>query len=677
MTSGEVRPLVSQCSRVGPVFCKKDMCAFVKVSKEDKKRAVVNMTSMTLVDYADRSECPEGPLGSDPSLFVPIFCTECYGTNEADYTEAMATIVSSQRDKFLVGVCSVYGVSQGEVYPESRKDFIVGNDMSYSGACQPQPGKAVFLHKVKKDIGRVKCYWHVHSRSVDKTYLYCCVACDDTEYTNGVMKPEMSIAFSLGTVGDNKSGPITEECSLVSVPMRPGCFCTMVTGPNLAQTMTRMGFSTLKDSALDAGIDAKDSASVVYAPTETASDVLDGSSQCQSITETVISLRKAVLHQAEEMRVLKDVLQAIKVQNNVLTQRLTCPDDPDTLFTMQGANDFTQRTGVKTKLCAGIKPTDQDTNRGVTYSTGDTLSPKHKQMEDTMAVTQTQIENLIKLLQQQPPLPQEQHQQQPVVPHHQQYQQSLAQLQALQGFMHLVPTLQNYTQPQAQHLWNPQQQQQHTGQGFYRGESMYKPSGSSNPGDKSFQYGTLTEEQRRKIAMEYNKEESERQAVSQKEQEKMIDSIKSSIRDVIVEQQRSAVSQEAAASNQSSMDTLQSLARDTPYKRARKQAKDDHDPGDVSKLMNELRELTKQISKRGNSGSSEESCDLVTMDTEDMGAATPSSSNIQPPQPPAHQSTTAVMNKQQAGYSLASCGSGSLNSSTSVADFISAVVTKL
>lgn len=669
MSPSEIRPLVSQGSRIGPVFCQKDMCAFVKVSTQDNKRAVVNITSMTLVDYADRGEYPEGPLHSDPSLFVPIFCAECYGTNDADYTEAMATIVSSQSDKFLVGVCSVYGVSQGENYPESRKDFIVSNDMAYSGACQPQPGKAVFLHKVKKDIGRVKCYWHVHSRSVDKTYLYCCVACDDTEYTNCVLNPEMSIAFSLGTVGDNKSGPITEECSLVSVPMRPGCFCTMVTGQYLTQTMTRMGFSTLKDSALDAGIDSKDTAPVVCGSTVTASDALDESSQGQTMTETVISLRKAVLHQAAEVRALKDLLEAIKVQYTVLTQSLTCPDDPDTLFTMQGANDFTQRTGVKTKLCAGIKPTDEDTNRGVTYPTGDTLAPDHKQMEDTMAVTQTQIDNLIKILQQQqqPNLPQ------PALPQNQPYQQSQAQLQALQSFMHLVPALQNFTQPQAQQ----QQQQQQTGQGFYRGETMYNPSGSPNLGGKSVQYGTMTEEQRRKIAMEYNKEESERQAISQKEQEKMIESIKSSIRDVLVEQQRSSVSQEAT-SNQSSMDTLQSLARDTPYKRARKQAKDDdHDPGDVSKLMNELRELTKQISKRGNIGSSEESCDMVTMDTEEMTTATTSSVNSQQSQPPAHQATMAVINKQQAGYSVPSGGRGGLNNSTSVADFISAVVTKI
>lgn len=655
MSSSGVTPLVSQGSGVGPVFCTKDQWAFVKVSNEDKKRAVVNMTSMTLVNYVDKCEYPEGDLRSDQSLFVPIFCKECYGTKEDNYTEALASIVSCGSDKFLVGMCSVFGVAQGEVYPESRKDFIVGNDMSYSGACHPQPGKAVFLHKVKKNIGRVKCYWHVHSRSVGKTFLYCCVACIDNEYTNGVVKPEMSMGFSLGTVGDNKSGPITEECSLVSVPMRPGCFCTLVTGKDLAQTMTMMGFSTLKDSVLDAGISLKESAGV-----ENSSDASDESSEGQSITETVKSLRKAMLDQATEVQVLKDVLEAIKVQNSVLTQRLKCPDDPDTLFAVQGAKDFTRRTGVKTKLCAGIKPTDKDTNTGVTGPTGGTPAPKSKQMRDTMAVTQTQIDDLIKLLQQQQqqpqPLPQ---QQQPPLPQQQQYQ-SQAQLQALQSFMQLVPTLQHFTQPQTQHLWNPQQQQ--TGRGLFGGQAFYNPSGASNPGEKSFQNGNLTEEQRRKIAIEYNKEESERQAASQKEQEKMLDSIKASVRDVILEQQRSSLSQESS-SNQSNMDTLQSLARDTPYKRVRKQAKDDQNHGD---LMNELRELTKQI-KRGSSGSSEESGEVVTMDTEHAGEVTPS----------AEQSNTSVTNKQQAGYSVPSGGGSSLKTSTPIADFISAVVTKM
>lgn len=35
---------------------------------------------------------------------------------------------------------------------------------------------------------------------------------------------------------------------------RPGGSCNLVTGKDLVRTMTRMGFSTLKDSVLDAGI---------------------------------------------------------------------------------------------------------------------------------------------------------------------------------------------------------------------------------------------------------------------------------------------------------------------------------------------------------------------------------------------------------------------------------------
>ena len=411
MTSSSVTPLVSCSSRVGPVFCTNDQqCAFVKVSKEDAKRAVVNTTSMTLVDYADRCNYPEGPLRSDQSLFVPTFCKECYGTRDDDYAEALANIVSCGSTMFLVGLCCVYGLEGQEVYPESRKDFILGNDMSFSGACHPQPGKAVFLHKVKRNIGRVKCYWHVHSRSAEKTFVYCCVACDSSEYTKNVLESEMNMGFSLGTVGDNKRGPITEECSLVTVPMRPGCYCTPGTGKDIAQLMTRMGFSTLKDSVLDAGLDVDEiSAGVVDTQTETNSD---GSKESADVlTETVKSLATAVLDQAAVVRALKDVIEAMKVQTSVLTQRVKFPNDPDTLFTVQGAEDFTRRTGVKTKLCAGIRPTDEDTNTRATNPPGETLAPNSEHTEETMAVAQTQIDTLIKLLQQ--PQQQQPQQQQP------------------------------------------------------------------------------------------------------------------------------------------------------------------------------------------------------------------------------------------------------------------------
>ena len=652
MSSGDVTPMVRQGSRLGPVFSTKDQCAFVKVSNDDKKRAVVNMTSMTLVDYVDRREYPEGPLCSDQSLFVPIFCKECYGTNEDDYTEALASIVLDESDKYLVGVCGVFGVSPDEVYPESRKEFIVDNDISYCGACHPQPGKAVFLHKVKKDIGHVKCYWHVHSRSVDKTFLYCCVACANDDYTNGVTKPDMSIGFSLGTVGDNKIGPMTEECSLVPVPMRPGCFCTLVTSEDVTRTMTRMGFSTIKDSVLDAGVDVLAGDGIAAAQMGTISDASDDSSESPKIMETVKSLRVAILDQAAELQVLKDVIEAFKVHNSVLTQRLTCPDEPDTLFTFKGAKDFTRRTGVTTKLCAGVTHIDEDTNGELLYPIANTSSFELKQMEDTMAVTPTQIDNLIKLLQQQqqvlsPPsvLPQ---------------QQSQAQLQALQSFMPSIPMLPQFTQ--SQHPWN---NQLYSGEGTRGGQVTYNPNSVVNNSDTLFHYGTLNDEQKRLIAMEYNKRECERQAVSRKEQEIMIDSIKSSIRDVMQEQQGSSVSQDFS-STQSDMETLRSLARDTPYKRAHKQPKEDPHSLDISRLMNELREMTKIISSRDRDGSTEENLEAVRMETDVVGEIRPSPSNDQ-------QSNTTVLKKQQAGYMLPSYRDSPPETSSALADFISAV----
>ena len=648
MSSGNVSPLVKQGSRLGPVFSTKDQCAFVKVSNDDEKRAVVNMTTMTLVDYVDRREYPEGPLCSDQSLFVPIFCKECYGTIEDDYTEALASIVLDGSDKYLVGVCGVFGVSPDEVYPESRKEFIVDNDISYCGACHPQPGKAVFLHKVKKDIGRVKCYWHVHSRSVDKTFLYCCVACADNDYTNGVTMSEISNGFSLGTVGDNKIGPMTEECSLFPVPMRPGCFCTLVTSEDVTRTMTRMGFSAIKDSVLDAGVDSTAGDNITTAQMETISDASDDSSENLSITETVKSLRVAILDQAAELQVLKDVIEAFKVHNSVLTQRLNCPDEPDTLFTVRGAKDFTRRTGVKTKLCAGV--THEDTNGGLLYPTA---NPKLKQMEDTMDVNPTQIDNLIKLLQQQQ---QQVLSPQSVIPQ----QHSQAQLQALQSFMTLIPTLQQFTQPQQP--WN---NQLYSGEVTRGGQAKYNQNSVANTSDTSFHNGTLSEEKKRLIAIEYNKQESERQAVSKKEQEMMIDSIKSSIRDVLLEHQGSSVSQDFS-STQSDMETLRSLARDTPYKRVRKQPKDDLDSRDISRLMNELREMTKSISSRDRDGSTEENLEAVRMETDIVGEIRPSPSNDQ-------QSSTTVLQKQQAGYTLPSCRDSPPETSSALADFISAV----
>lgn len=162
--------------------------------------------------------------------------------------------------------------------------------------------------------------------------------------------------------------------------------------------------------------------------------------------------------------------------------------------------------------------------------------------------------------------------------------------------------------------------------------------------------------------MDYNKEESDRQAVSLKQQEKMIDSIKASIRDVILEQQR--------VSDQDADKTLQSLAKDTPYKRVRKQVHvEDSNDTDIVSLMQELRELTKSISKRDNVKCSHIANNVIEdMDTE---AAQPSAID----ETPQVQQSNTVTVKQQAGYTPSSQRQ-STSTLDPLSEFITAVVTK-
>ncbi|KAK2814718.1 hypothetical protein Q5P01_000552 [Channa striata] len=120
---------------------------------------------------------------------------------------------------------------------------------------EQEPGRAVFLPQAGKDIGRVECYWHVHSKSIDKTFLFCCVSCDITEYAKRLLGSltqdgAASTAFSMGTVGDNAYGSVTEECSLVSVPVRPGCFWVAVADGD-AVTRTKRHGDNLALGALD------------------------------------------------------------------------------------------------------------------------------------------------------------------------------------------------------------------------------------------------------------------------------------------------------------------------------------------------------------------------------------------------------------------------------------------
>lgn len=135
---------------------------------------------------------------------MPIFCKECSNTTEEDYTEALSNLCSGESDRFPVGMCCVFAGTESELEPVSRKEYKAANELSYSGACQFQPCKAVFMHNMKNKISQVKCYMHVHSRNSDETFLYCCIKCESNKYTRQILNTveataSMSTGYSLGT----------------------------------------------------------------------------------------------------------------------------------------------------------------------------------------------------------------------------------------------------------------------------------------------------------------------------------------------------------------------------------------------------------------------------------------------------------------------------------------------
>ncbi|KAK7915591.1 hypothetical protein WMY93_011352 [Mugilogobius chulae] len=275
------------------------------------------------------------------------------------------------------------------------------------------------------------------------------------------------------------------------------------------------------------------------------------------------------------------------------------------MFTVQGAKDFTTRTGFSTKLCAGVPPQGVETDTTNSHI-ADTLqiSANNNEGETDMKAVQTQIETLINLLQQQ------QQQQQPLLPspqHPPQHQQQLLQQTALHQ---LSPSLQQFTQPLHQHqpyqLLQPQGQWNGAQFPQTAGHYFHNPSNGLAHPDREWSpyFGQpLTVEQKRRIALEYNKEEAERCAATQKEHHQMLDSIKASIRDAFLEQQQQQQQQPSSLKESTDVDVLKTLARGIPYKRAPfKQTKDDHSSGEISQLMTELRELTNVISSKHDSG---------------------------------------------------------------------------
>lgn len=176
--------------------------------------------------------------------------------------------------------------------------------------------------------------------------------------------------------------------------------------------------------------------------------------------------------------------------------------------------------------------------------------------------------------------------------------------------------------------------------------------------------------------MAYNREEAEKQAVAQKQQERMLESIKASIRDALKEQSQKPGTTEPQSEQ---YEMLRMLAKDTPYKRTSARASESAEIGtnDIAALMRELREIremtkdlssTRTVVDRSNLSepSQNPGAQTVDMETEPNHTETPAMTE-------ARSQTTA---KQQAGYVSATQAEVVRSTKDSVSDFISAVVSK-
>ncbi|KAK2812517.1 hypothetical protein Q5P01_000017 [Channa striata] len=213
--------------------------------------------------------------------------------------------------------------------------------------------------------------------------------------------------------------------------------------------------------------------------------------------------------QAEEIRALKDALKAVKVQNGVLKQRLSSPEDPDAMFTARGARDFTERTGLRNKLCAGeTKAPSAAVAGGHTNATvsadeasgaGAAMDPGGEQQPRPLSGYE--LEELRRLL---PPR------------------------------FAVDERAQQHTNGQRRD--RPEQPRPLVARGAEHVPYYYSYGDGRSPAgtfEKTAHRDTLTEEQKRDIALAYNKRESEKEEASRKKREEMIAMIKTSVGDMI------------------------------------------------------------------------------------------------------------------------------------------------
>lgn len=164
--------------------------------------------------------------------FVPVLCTQCYGTTQTEYNNYAD--LADKPGKYIIGLACTYDRFDSDFnpssYPNSKKGDIDSTKMNnyfmslenVKYMCHVMPGEVLYRHKAPF-LGNVLFYWHVHTPNT--CGVNALVRCRSDDDLDGATE----LAFSTGsafswTTTSTGERDIVVELSLVFMPARPGCF---------------------------------------------------------------------------------------------------------------------------------------------------------------------------------------------------------------------------------------------------------------------------------------------------------------------------------------------------------------------------------------------------------------------------------------------------------------------
>lgn len=232
---------------------------------EDGSRVFVTRASDTATyDFAENgfSVAPSDTVdtcGSARVVTVPVVCDQCFPGETAG-----ARLTSVPKDSsgepfasFVTGICCLFDRSQKTVDATKLEDIdrkvIRMYQQPYEvhmSMFQEAPGKILYGHNARLEIGELVTYWHTH-RS-DKVYLFA--LCGLYERGKKCVTAAKRIGLSLGTYnfGDNE---IITECSVVRTPGRRACFGSVL--PDCTWDTVSSNIYDRASRTLNAGLNAE------------------------------------------------------------------------------------------------------------------------------------------------------------------------------------------------------------------------------------------------------------------------------------------------------------------------------------------------------------------------------------------------------------------------------------